>query len=77
MMQAKSLVCMNRVFQAIGEYKAISSTGPDLPSGRKSVQCLAACEDQTNDVQISYSVLPNREGQIFNLIEYGDNLINI
>ena len=56
---------MNQVFQAIGEYNMITSTDPDVPGKKRSVPCLAACEDQTNDVEISYSVLPNREGLLF------------
>ena len=52
--QAQSLNCMNEVLQGIGSFKTITSE-----NGGK-MKCLAACEDQTNDVQISQSVMPNR-----------------
>ena len=54
-LQAQSLVCMTEVLQAIGSYKTVPS-----PSGGYDRVCLAACEDQTNDIQISHSVMPNR-----------------
>ena len=44
----------------------INSSDPNRPGEKRLVPCLAACEDQTNDVQISYSVMPNRYGQSTN-----------
>ncbi|XP_023347676.1 uncharacterized protein LOC111716453, partial [Eurytemora carolleeae] len=52
--KAETLLCMNEILGKIGEYK-------EIKYGSKTFPCLAACEDQTNEVSISQSTLPNRE----------------
>ena len=51
----------------------INMSDPNRPGEKMSVPCLAACEDQTNDVQMSYSVMPNRYGQSTNQSENNCN----
>ena len=51
--QGPSLECMNEVFGQLGEYNTIKQdNGTRVP-------CLAACEDQINQISISMSTLPN------------------
>jgi len=49
-----SLLCMNQVFGQLGEINRIKQ------DNQTDVQCLAACEDQINQIYISQSKLPNR-----------------
>ena len=51
-----SLLCMNEVFGQLGEYNQIKQDGDN----RSRVPCLAACEDQINQISISQSALPNK-----------------
>ena len=44
---------MNEVFGQLGEYNTIRQENGSL------VPCLAACEDQINQISISQSALPN------------------
>ena len=51
--QGPSLECMNEVFGQLGEFNTIKQdNGTRVP-------CLAACEDQINQISISMSTLPN------------------
>ena len=50
-----SLLCMNEVFGQLGEYNHIKQA----EDNRTRVPCLAACEDQINQISISQSALPN------------------
>ena len=52
--QGPSLLCMNEVFGQLGEINKIKQ------DNQTDVQCLAACEDQINQIYISQSKLPNR-----------------
>ena len=45
---------MNQVFGQLGEINRIKQ------DNQTDVQCLAACEDQINQIYISQSKLPNR-----------------
>ena len=51
--QGPSLECMNEVFGQLGEYNTVKQNNDTV------VPCLAACEDQINQISISQSTLPN------------------
>lgn len=51
--QGRSLQCMNEVFGQLGEYNTVKQNNDTV------VPCLAACEDQINQISISQSTLPN------------------
>ena len=55
-----SLLCMNEIFDQIGEYRDVEFK--DVNNGQKrTVKCLEACEDQQNEVAVTTSRLPNRQ----------------
>ena len=58
--RGKSLLCMNDILSKIGEYTEVENVDPE--SGEvKNMTCLAACEDQQNNVAMTTSKFPNRQ----------------
>ena len=55
--QGPALLCMNSVLGQLGEINTIKQERAD---NQTVVPCLAACEDQINQIYMSQSKLPNR-----------------
>ena len=64
--RGKSLVCMNNIFSRIGEFTEIMLTDENGVQHKRT--CLAACEDQQNNVAMTTSRIPNRQ----TLVEWPD-----
>ena len=61
-----SLVCQNEIFSKIGEFTEVEAVDDDDVTSTKT--CLAACEDQQNNVAMTTSRIPNRQ----TLVEWPD-----